>query len=61
MSAYDDGFKAFQDGIAVRENPFQRSDSEWQDWDEGWFDAQNSASNTNQEFTVDKKESDESS
>ncbi len=54
MSAYDEGFNAFKKGMNVRENPFNRGDNEWQDWDEGWFDAQNSASSNNKEFAVDE-------
>jgi hypothetical protein len=60
MTAYDQGYNAFKNGIPVRDNPFSRGESDWQDWDEGWFDAKNSASSESQEFTIDKKEADTS-
>ena len=59
MTVYDEGFQAYKNGVDVRENPYTRGESEWQDWDEGWFDAKNSASTKNKEFTVNKKDTDE--
>jgi ribosome modulation factor len=44
MKAYEQGFKANQNGDPVEANPYERSQDarKWGDWQDGWLDSERS-------------------
>jgi hypothetical protein len=39
MSAYDQGYEAFQQGVLLTRNPYDTDDFQFYEWKDGWLAA----------------------
>lgn len=40
VNAYEEGWKAYQEGRRLMDNPYPQRSIEWQDWRNGWHDSE---------------------